>query len=100
MPLLAVDNILELFANDPRRAQERYRAFVTGEDPPEHDDVRRWSEGPRTDRPPLSELLADDDSIECIRSAHLVWDYSMRAIASALGVNPSTISRRINGGGR
>lgn len=97
MPLLAVDEVLALFSDDPGRARTRYQAFVTNDDPPEHDDVRRWAEGPRPDRPALTELLAADDSIEAVQSAHLVWDYSVRAIASALGVSPSTISRRING---
>jgi IS30 family transposase len=43
----------------------------------------------------LAELLATGDRIDAIRSAHLRWHYSMRAIASALGVSPMTISRRI-----
>lgn len=100
LPLLSADDVLELFSDSRVRARERYQAFVTGGDPSEHHEVRRWSEGPRRDKPPLPELLAAGDPVEAVRSAHLVWDYSMRAIASALGVSPSTISRRINNGGR
>jgi putative transposase len=97
MPLLATDEVLPLFSTDRTRARHRYAAFVTGDDPVEHDDIRRSSEGARSDRPPLAELLGAGDPLEAILSAHFHWDYSMRAIASALGVSPSTISRRING---
>jgi REP element-mobilizing transposase RayT len=97
MPLLATEDVLLRFSSDPGRARTLYEAFVTGEDPCEHDDVRRWDEGARPDRPPLTDLLAGGESVGAIRAAHFHWDYSMRAIASALGVSPTTISRRING---
>ena len=98
LPLLAAGDVLDLFATDTSSARERYATFVNGADPAGHEDVRRWSEGPRVDRPPLADLLAGGDSIEAVRSAHLDWDYSMVSIAAALGVSPSTISRRIRSG--
>ena len=98
MPVVAIEDVLLPFSNDLPVARARYEAFVNGTDPAEHESVRRWSEGPPGDRPPLAEVLASGDSVDSIRAAHLRWGYSMRAIASALGVSPATISRRINQG--
>ena len=98
MPLLATGDVLRRFSDNPTDARARYRAFVTGVDPIEHDDVRRWTEGVRRDRPPLTELFAAGADVAAIRAAHLQWDYTTRAIADALGVTASTVCRRINGG--
>ena len=97
IPFVATDQVLKLFSEDPGRARERYAAFVLGPHPQEHEDVRRSAEGVRADRPPLVEILADGGSVQAIRSAHLEWGYSMRAIAAALGVGRMTISRRVRG---
>lgn len=97
LPLLATPDVLGLFSSDPRRARVSYAAFVSGGDPVEHREVRRWADGPRRERPALTELLAASDSVEALRCAHLEWDYSIRAIAKALGVSRMTVSRRING---
>lgn len=97
MPVVAAADALLCFAPDVSSARARYAAFVTGEDPAEHGDVRSWSEGPPPDRPPLAEILAAGDPVDGIRTAHHRWGYSMRAIACALDVSPATISRRING---
>lgn len=96
LPLLATEDVLTLFSNDPTHGRSRYATFVSGEDPVKHDEVRRWSEGPRNERPPLGDLLATDNTVEGLRAAHLEWNYSLRAIAAAAGVSKSTISRRIN----
>jgi putative transposase len=96
MPLVARDDVLALFSNDEQLALAQYANFVAGADPVDHEDVRRSAEGPRRDRPPLHEILRQGDPEAAIRLAHVRWDYSMRAIASALGLSPSTISRRLH----
>jgi REP element-mobilizing transposase RayT len=94
MPVVAEAEVLGLFDTDVRRARERYRAFVTGAEPPEHAEIKCWAERPRPDRPPLAELLASR-STDSIRAAHLEWGYSLRSIASALGMSHTTVARRI-----
>jgi putative transposase len=95
MPVVAEDEVLMRFGSDLPTARSRYEAFVAGEDPPGHDEVRRWSEGPPPDRPPLAEILASGDPVAAARVAHVRWHYSMRAIASAIGVTPATVSKWI-----
>jgi len=52
---------------------------------------RDWSPG----RPPLSELLRDDDLRESIAVAYRVHGYTLASIAEALGCHVSTVSRRL-----
>ena len=94
MPVVAVADALLYFGADARHARTRYAAFVAGDDPAGHQDVQRWAERAPQERPSLPEILAGNRD-DAIRSAYLDWGYSMRAIASAVGVNPATISPRI-----
>jgi putative transposase len=52
---------------------------------------RDWGPG----RPPLSELLRDEDLGACIANAYLVHGYTLSSIAAALGCHVSTVSRRL-----
>jgi hypothetical protein len=99
MPIVSASDVLQLFGGDLPTARTRYAAFVAGQDPPDHNAIRRWSNRAPRDRPPLEQVLAVGDPAEAIRSAHLRWDYSVRAIASAVGASPATISRRIRRAG-
>jgi hypothetical protein len=97
LPMLATDEVLSHFSGEPAKARARYAAFVTGSDPQEHHEVRSWAEGPRSDRPPLSDLLTTGDDADAIRSAHSDWGYSIRAIAEVVGLSATTIARRMSG---
>lgn len=92
--MLAEADVMDWFASDVREARALYQAFVTGADPEEHEAVCRAVEGPPAGRPPLETILVEG-SIASIRSAHFEWGYSMRAIASVVGVTPATISNRL-----
>ena len=95
MPVVATADVLFRFGADLQSARMRYAAFVAGEDPAEHKVVRRWSEAPPHDRPPLAEILTAGDQGDAMRAAYFEWGYSMRAIASVVGLDPATISRRM-----
>lgn len=94
MPVITEAEVLRRFAHDELDARARYEAFVTGAEPEEHGEIERWAEGPPAGRPELHEILVVD-SIDAIRTAHIEWGYSLRAIASALGRSPATIATRI-----
>ena len=95
-PIVADAELLGWFGRDAERARARYDAFVTGADPAEHAAIRLWAGGPSPTRPPLEEILVEG-SVESIRCAHTEWGYSMRAIASALGLSHPTVAKQIGG---
>lgn len=111
---LATATLLAYYGPTPAQARERYRAHVEQESERERsahalvdgDDsfvastLEHLTPGPgiprryfRLPRPPLAELLEPGDA-DAIASAH-DRGYSLREIARHLGVNASTVSRRL-----
>lgn len=100
MPLLALDCVYPRFGHDPPGARTRYEAFVLGENSPEYNDVRAWSEGPPIDRPDLEELLAAGPEPDAVRAAKEDWGYTVRQIAAAAGISVGSVSNRLARGRR
>lgn len=90
LPLVAAADVLALFGED----LAQYESFVDGEDPPAHHRVSRAVHGVPNDRPPLTELLAQDSPLALVL-AYDVFGYTLAEIGAHLGIHLSTVHRRL-----
>jgi REP element-mobilizing transposase RayT len=90
--LLAVDEVYDLIG---AQGPDGYVAVVEAARAAEpiHAGLSGWSRE-MADRPPLAELL-QGGAPEGVSTAHREHGYSLRAIARQLGLNVSTVSRRL-----